>query len=62
MVKSCFEDLHTFLSMQGDISSSEVTTEETELKNFRAVLLRDFTVKETFQRHFSIGIYVDINL
>ena len=44
-MKSCFEELHTFLSMRGDISSSEVRTQEGEFERI-GKQLRDFTVKE----------------
>ena len=42
-IKSCFEKLHTFLLMRGDISS-EVRTEQAGVKTFGSS--RDTKVKE----------------
>ena len=44
-MKSCFEELHTFLSMRGDISFSEVRTQEGEFKRI-TMQPKDFTVEE----------------
>ena len=52
-MKSCFEELHTFLSMRGNISA-----EQAECKGIFKQL-RDFAVKKL---HFLMKIYVDINL
>ena len=43
-MKSCFEELYTFISMRGDIYSSEVTEEAEFERIFKQ--RRDFTVKQ----------------
>ena len=54
-MKSCFEELHTFLSMGGDIPS-EPNTEQSvkEFSSSRGTLRQK-------KLHFSMGTYVDIN-
>ena len=44
-MKSCFEELHTFLSMQGYISSLEARTQEADFKEI-SKKPRDFMVKQ----------------